>query len=126
MTYLNALIIQRRMEEALSQPEINSPVAEQQVIENLLGKRVARRQGYRSRGPSSSSSGILISSEMRTLRQQLDDSLKAQEELRRQYEDSQKQMQDQATVQVHMQSQIQLLLSRVGMEVRATPKARDI
>ena len=77
MTYLNALIMQRRMEDALSQPEINSPVAEQQVIENLLGKRVARRQGYRSRGPSSSSSGILMSSEISTLRQQLVDSLKA-------------------------------------------------
>ncbi|XXG47541.1 hypothetical protein AAC387_Pa02g2171 [Persea americana] len=58
----------RRMEEALSQPEINSPVAEQQVIENLLGKRVARRQGYRLRGPSSSSASILVSSEMSTLR----------------------------------------------------------
>ncbi|XXG62964.1 hypothetical protein AAC387_Pa05g1247 [Persea americana] len=90
----------RRMEEALSQPEINSPVAEQQVIENLLGKRVARRQGYRSRGPSSSSASILVSSEMSTLRQQLADSLKAQEELRRQYEESQKQMQDQAAMQI--------------------------
>ena len=116
MTYLNTLIMQRRMEAALSQPEINSPVAEQQVIENLLGKRVARRQGYRSRGPSSSSASILVSSEMSTLRQQLADSLKAQEELRRQYEESQKQMQDQAAMQVHMQSQIQLLLSRVGMD----------
>ena len=111
-----ALIMQQRMEAALSQSEINSPTAERQVIENLLGKRVARRQGYHSRGPSSSFTSILVSFEMSTLRQQLADSLKAQEELRRQYEDSQKQMQNQAAMQVHMQSQIQLLLSRVGID----------
>ena len=86
--------MQQRMEAALSQSEIDSPAAEQQVIENLLGKRVTRRQGYRSRGPSLSSTSISMLSEMSTLRQQLADSLKAQEELRRQYEDSQKQTQD--------------------------------
>ena len=76
------------MEAVLLQSEINSPAAERQVIENLLGKRVARRQGYHSRGPSSSFTSILVSFEMSTLRQQLADSLKAQEELRRQYEES--------------------------------------
>ena len=86
------------------------------MLKDFKTKRVARRQGYGLRGPSLSSTSILMSSEMSTLRQQLANSLKAQEELRRQYEDSQKQTQDQAAIQAHMQSQIQLLLSRVGMD----------
>ncbi|XXG62836.1 hypothetical protein AAC387_Pa05g1138 [Persea americana] len=108
----------QRLELGLSQSEVsNSPVAKQQLIENVLGKRVTRREGSLSRGPALVSSSTTMATEMSSLRQQLPESqrvqeelrqqLKAQEELRQQQEESLKQLQDQAITHA---SQIQMLL----------------
>ncbi|XXG55052.1 hypothetical protein AAC387_Pa03g2786 [Persea americana] len=127
----------QRLDLGLSQPEVSgSPVAQQQLIEGVLGKRVARRQGYRSRGPASIPSSTVATTEVSSLRQQLAESQRAQEELRRQCEEAQKGqeelwrqceeaqkgqedlrrqqevMQDQAATQA---SQIQILLQRAGL-----------
>ncbi|XXG53205.1 hypothetical protein AAC387_Pa03g1341 [Persea americana] len=81
----------QRLEQGLSQPEVsNSPVAQQQLIEGVLGKRVARRQGYRSRGPASTPNSTMVATEGISLWQQLAESQSAQEELRRQCEEAQK------------------------------------
>ena len=129
--------MQQRLEQGLSQPEVSdSPVAQQQLIEGVLGKRVARRQGYRSRGPASIPNSNVAATEVISLRQQLAESQsaqeelrrqcevaqKGQEELRRQYEEAQKGQEDLRRQQEVMQeqaatqaSQIQMLLQRAGL-----------
>ncbi|XXG79859.1 hypothetical protein AAC387_Pa09g0838 [Persea americana] len=79
----HAEVTYQRLDLGLSQLEVSGyPVAQQQLIEGVPGKRAARRQGYHLRGPASIPSSTVATTEVSSLRQQLAKSQRAQEELR--------------------------------------------
>ena len=79
---INALRMQQSLELGLSQFEVSkSPVVQQELIEEVQGKRAMRRQGYRSWVPKSISSSIAVATEMSSFWQQPVELQIAQEEL---------------------------------------------